>query len=92
MSNHNEQLRSFPLTCLCIHLQLIVEGRVLLLLATSALVHLGGDGVGDVGQLLLLLLKVLGGGVSAVLLEPLGGLLDSVEDLGMLACGLLSSR
>lgn len=71
------------------HLKLIVEGRVLLLLATSTLVHLGGDGVGDIGQLLLLLFKVLGGGVSAVLLEPLGSLLDSVEDLGKLACGLV---
>lgn len=55
-----------------------------LLLSTSvalALVHLGGDGVGNVGQLLLLLLKVLGGGLGAVLLEPLSGLLDSLEDL-----------
>lgn len=49
--------------------------------ATSALVHLGGDGVGDVRQLLLLLLKVLSGGIGAVLLKPLGSLLDSVEDL-----------
>ena len=48
---------------------------------TGTLVHLGGDGVGDVGQLLLLLIEVLGGGVSAVLLEPLGSLLDSLEDL-----------
>lgn len=53
----------------------------IVLRATSALVHLGGDGVGDVGQLLLLLLKVLGGGVGAVLLEPLGSLLNSVKDL-----------
>ena len=63
-------------------LQLIVD--VVILLATGAastLVHLGGDGVSDVGQLLLLLLEVLSGGVSAVLLEPLVGLLDSVEDL-----------
>ena len=55
-----------------------------LLLSTSvalALVHLGRDGVGNVGELLLLLLKVLGGGLGAVLLEPLSGLLDSLEDL-----------
>lgn len=52
-----------------------------ILRATSTLVHLGGDGVGDVGQLLLLLLKVLGGGVGAVLLEPLSSLLNSVKDL-----------
>lgn len=50
-------------------------------LATSTLVHLGSDGVGDVGQLLLLLLKVLGGGVGAVLLEPLSSLLNSLKNL-----------
>lgn len=55
--------------------------EVTILLATSVLVHLGGDGVGDVGQLLLLLLEVLGGGVSAVLLEPLSSLLNSLKDL-----------
>lgn len=61
-------------------LQLVVD--VVILLATSAtgtLVHLGGNGVSDVGQLLLLLLKVLSGGVSAVLVEPLVGLLNSIE-------------
>ena len=55
-----------------------------LLLSSSvalALVHLGGDGVGHVGQLLLLFLKVLGSGLGAVLLKPLSGLLDSLEDL-----------
>lgn len=50
-------------------------------LATSSLVHLGGDGVGDVGKLLLLLLKVLSGSLGSVLVEPLLGLLDSLEDL-----------
>ena len=61
-------------------LQFVVEVTIVLG-ATSTLVHLGSDGVGDVGQLLLLLLKVLGGGVGAVLLEPLGSLLDSVKNL-----------
>jgi hypothetical protein len=62
-------------------LQLVVD--VVILLATRvtrSLVHLGGDGVSDVGQLLLMLLEVLGGGVSAVLVEPLVGLLDSIEN------------
>jgi hypothetical protein len=60
-------------------LQFVME--VAIVLATSTLVHLGGDGVGNVGQLLLLLLKVLGGGVGAVLLEPLSSLLNSFKDL-----------
>lgn len=55
--------------------------EVAIVLATSTLVHLGGDGVSDVGQLLLLLLKVLGGGVGAVLLEPLSSLLNSFKNL-----------
>lgn len=63
-----------------IFLQFVMEVAIVLG-ATSTLVHLGGDGVGDVGQLLLLFLKVLGGGVGAVLLEPLGSLLDSVKNL-----------
>lgn len=72
------------------HLKLIVDVVVLLATgATSTLVHLGGDGVSDVGQLLLLLLEVLGSGLSAMLLEPLVGLLDSVEDLGKLACAFV---
>lgn len=61
-------------------LQLIVE-LGLLAITAGTLVHLGGDGVSDVGQLLLLLLKVLGVGLGAVLLKPLSGLLDSLEDL-----------
>lgn len=66
-----------------VHLQLVVDLSVVISLAArrTTLVHLGGDGVGDVGQLLLLLLEVLGSGLSAVLIEPLGSLLDSVEDL-----------
>ncbi|CAG9943851.1 unnamed protein product [Clonostachys rosea f. rosea IK726] len=69
-------------------LQLIVERAALALTrATGALVHLGGDGVSDVGKLLLLFLEVLSVGVGTVLLKPLVGLLDSVEDL--LTCLLL---
>lgn len=61
-------------------LQLIVEVRISLLTRSAARVHLRCDGVGDVGKLLLLLLEVLGAGLCTVLLEPLGSLLDSVED------------
>jgi hypothetical protein len=45
------------------------------------MVHLRGDGGGHVGQLLLLLLEVLGDGLAAFLVDALGGLLDSVQDL-----------
>lgn len=69
-------------------LQLIVELSILALLTASALVHLGSNGVSDVGQLLLLLLEVLGVSLGAVLLKPLGGLLDGVENLLLLAAGL----
>lgn len=65
------------------NLELVVGGGLVLATsATGALVHLGGDGVGDVGQLLLLLLEVLSVGGGAVLLKPIGRLLDSLEDLG----------
>lgn len=47
----------------------------------TAAVKFAGDGVGNVRQLLLLLLKVLGSGGSRVLLEPVSGLLNSVKDL-----------
>lgn len=46
-------------------LKLIVARRLVVAIATSTAslaVKLAGDGVGDVGQLLLLLLKVLGVG------------------------------
>jgi len=46
-------------------LQLVVSVRLIVLSAaraTGSSVKLGGDGVRDVGQLLLLLLKVFGGG------------------------------
>lgn len=66
-------------------LQLIVAGRLVLTSARTRLVDLGGDGVCDARQLLLLLVVVLGGSRGAVLLEPLEGLLDGVEDLVQLA-------
>lgn len=46
------------------HLQLVVETAFVLLgaFAASSLVHLGRDGIGDVRQLLLLLVEVLGAG------------------------------
>jgi hypothetical protein len=64
-------------------LQLVTDVGLVLLLAsaTSARVHLGGDGVGDVRELLLLLLEVLGGGLGAALLEPVDGLLDGLKKL-----------
>lgn len=60
----------------------MVNGLVILATrGTTRAVELAGDGVGDVGQLLLLLLKVLGRGSGSVLLEPLSSLLDGVNDL-----------
>lgn len=53
---------------------------ILLSCSSGSSVHLAGDWVSDVRELLLLLLELLGGGGSGVLLEPLGGLLDGVED------------
>lgn len=61
-------------------LQLIVAVIILLSCSSCASVHLAGDRVSDVRELLLLLLKLLGGSGSGVLLEPLGGLLDGVEN------------
>ena len=60
--------------------------RLIITLAArcTAAVQLAGDRVRDVRQLLLLLLEVLGGGGSRVLLKPVSGLLDSVEDLSRL--------
>jgi len=61
----------------------VVVGLVVLSAAwtTSASVELGGDGVGDVGQLLLLLFEIFGVGGGGVLFEPVGGFLDGFEDL-----------
>lgn len=64
----------------------MVGGLVLARASTrTRLVDLGRDGVRDARQLLLLLVVVLGGSRGAVLLEPLEGLLDGVEDLVQLA-------
>src|SRR5688572_24647507 len=61
-------------------LQLIVTSLLVSLLTTSTslAVKLGGNGVGDLGQLLELLIKVLAGGSGCVLLEPVLSLLDGV--------------
>ncbi len=59
----------------------MVQGLVTLGTASATGVELAGDGISDVGQLLLLLLKVLGGGSGAVLIEPLSSLLNGVEKL-----------
>jgi hypothetical protein len=49
--------------------------------ALTAAVHLACDWVGDVGQLLLLLFKVFGRGGGGVLLDPVLGFLNSLEEL-----------
>lgn len=49
-------------------------------LLPSRAVKLAGNWIGNIGQLFLLLLELLGGGGSGVLLEPLGGLLNGVQD------------
>lgn len=61
-------------------LQFIVVQRLIILGRRSRAVQLAGDGVSHAGELLLLLLKVLGGSSSSVVLEPVNGLLDSVDD------------
>ena len=48
---------------------------------TTAAIELAGDRVGDVAELLLLLVEVLCGRTGAVLVEPVLGLLDSLEKL-----------
>jgi hypothetical protein len=55
-------------------------GLVITASATRASVELGGNRVGDVRQLLELLVEVLGGSLGGVLFEPVLGLLDSVLD------------
>lgn len=65
-------------------LQFVMEITLVLSLAlwsAAGAVHLGSDGVGDIGQLLLLFLKVLSGSLGTVLVKPLGGLLDGIQDL-----------
>lgn len=64
-------------------LQLIMVERLVVVAAsaTSSLVHLGGDGVRDVRELLLLLLEILCSSLGGVLFEPILGLLDGIEEL-----------
>lgn len=73
------------------HLQFVVEITLLLSRAfTSGFsVHLGGNGVGDIGQLLPLLLKVLGRSLGTVLVKPLSGLLDGLSELYNIVSQLL---
>ena len=59
----------------------MVNRLVIVTSATSSLVHLGGDGIGNVRELLLLLLEVLRSRIGCVLVEPVLSLLDGVEDL-----------
>ena len=65
------------------HLQLIVSLRLIILTTrpTSTSIQLASYGVCDVRQLLLLFLEVFGGCGGGVLLEPVGGFLDSLEKL-----------
>jgi hypothetical protein len=59
-----------------------VGGRLVIVIGTSCLaVKLAGDGVCDIRELLLLFLEIFGGGSSGVLVEPVGGFLDSLEKL-----------
>lgn len=51
----------------------------------AAPIQFTSDGVGDVAELLLLLLEVLGRGGRAVLLKPFGGFLDGVKKLEQLS-------
>lgn len=53
---------------------------VILLLGGGSAVQLAGDRVGHVGQLFLLLLKVLSSGRRGVLLEPVIDFLDSIQN------------
>ena len=71
------KLQTFPSLC---HLQLLVVGCRVIITALASTVELGSDGVSDAGQLLKLLVKVLGRGRGGVLLEPVLGLLDSFEE------------
>lgn len=57
----------------------MARGLVVILLGGRA-IQLAGDGVGHVGQLLLLLLEVLGGSSGSVVVEPVGHLLDGIQD------------
>ena len=66
-------------------LQLVVAGLVIVVGhasgTASAAVKLAGDGVGDIAELLLLLIEVFGSGIGGVVVEPVLDLLDGVKDL-----------
>jgi hypothetical protein len=63
------------------HLQLVVViGHLIVTTRATRAIKLGGDGVGDIGQLLELLVEVLSGSLVSVALEPVLGLLDSLEE------------
>lgn len=57
-----------------------MSAGLLVLFRRGAAVQLAGDRVSNVRQLLLLLLKVLGGGSGSVVLEPVVDLLDGVQN------------
>jgi hypothetical protein len=58
------------------------SGLIVISTGTSGTsIKFAGNGVGDVRQLLLLLLEVLAGGCGGILLKPVSGLLDSLENL-----------
>lgn len=73
------------------HLQFVVEITLLLsrTFASGLSVHLGSNWVGDIGQLLPLLLKVLGRSLGTVLVKPLSGLLDGLSELYNIVSQLL---
>ena len=54
--------------------------RLVILGRSTRAIQLAGDGVSHAGQLLLLLLEVLGGSSGGVVLEPVESLLDGVQD------------
>lgn len=67
-------------------LQLVMHAWLIIITGTtSTLVKLAGDWVSDIRKLLLLLSEVLSGGAVGVLLEPVGGLLDSLEKLAIIS-------
>jgi hypothetical protein len=68
-------------------LRLIVLGTR----SSSTSVELRRDGVGDVRQLLLLLLEVLCVGGGGVLFKPVGCFLDCVKDLFLISFCSLSN-
>lgn len=55
--------------------------RLVVLVSLTSTVKLAGDRVGNAGQLLPLLLEVLGGGRGTILIKPVSDLLDSIQNL-----------